>query len=161
MYATRWFRCVIILLTVIASLSLIEPGRAQSSPKVTALRTEYKTNPLGIDTRKPRLSWQLQSATRGTMQAAYQIRVARNDRDLLAGNGLLWDSGRVNSDESIHRVYDGPPLKSGERYFWQVRAWDSSGKASEWSDPATWEMGLLDVSDWKAIWIEPDVKEGP
>ncbi len=62
MYATRWFRCVIILLTVIASLSLIEPGIAQSSLKVTALRTEYKTNPLGIDTRKPRLSWQLQSS---------------------------------------------------------------------------------------------------
>ena len=25
----------------------------------------------------------------------------------------------------------------------------------------TWEMGLLDASDWKAIWIEPDLREDP
>jgi alpha-L-rhamnosidase len=161
MFARLWYRLVVALLTVIATLSLLESGNAQTAIRVTSLRTEYKTNPLGLDARKPRLSWQLQSTTRSTMQSAYQIRVARNERDLRSGTGLVWDSGRVTSDESIHRVYDGPPLKSGERYFWQVRIWDSSGKSSDWSDPSSWEMGLLDASDWKASWIEPDLKEDP
>ena len=130
-----------------------------STIKLTNLRAEYKVNPLGIDTRKPRLSWQMQSTARGIRQSAYQIRVARNEADLRAGSNLLWDSGRVNSDESIHRVYEGPPLESAHRYYWQVRVWDARGKATDWSEPAYWETGLLQPSDWQANWIEPDLQE--
>jgi alpha-L-rhamnosidase len=127
--------------------------------KVTNLSTEYKTNPLGIDVRKPRLSWQMQTATRGVMQSAYQVRVAPSVADLQTGRNLLWDSGRVNSDESIHLVYEGPPLESAHRYYWQVRVWDGRGKATDWSEPAYWETGLLQPADWQANWIEPDLQE--
>ena len=140
------------------------PLLAQGGPKDTALevaslRTEYKENPLGIDTRKPRLSWQLQSSARGVAQSAYQVRVSRSERSLRAGRDLVWDSGRVASDESIHRPYDGPPLQSGQRYYWQVHVWDGAGRTSAWSAPAWWEMGLLEPADWKASWIEPDLPE--
>jgi alpha-L-rhamnosidase len=87
------------------------------TPKLAGLRTEYLVNPLGSDVRKPRLSWVIQSETRGFVQSAYQIQVARNERDLRAGSKLLWDSGKVNSDESIHRVYDGPAVEQGRRYL--------------------------------------------
>jgi alpha-L-rhamnosidase len=127
--------------------------------KLTGLRTEYKENPVGIDARKPRFSWQLQAVDRGVMQAAYQIRVARTAADLQAGKNLVWDSGKTVSDESIHRVYEGPALQSAERYYWQVRIWDASGKDSGWSDAAYFEMGLLAAADWKASWIEPDLPE--
>ena len=109
----------------------------QGTPlKLTGLRTEYKENPLGIDARVPRLSWQLQSNGRGVMQAAYQIRVAKTGADLQSGRNLVWDSGKVSSDESLHREYAGAPVQSGQRYHWQVRVWDAKGKESGWSETA-------------------------
>jgi alpha-L-rhamnosidase len=137
---------------------------AQLGPvvKVVNLRVEYKQNPLGIDARKPRLSWQIQSDARGVFQSAYQLRVARTERGLATSNEIIWDSGRVSSDASIQHPYDGAPLQSGQRYYWQARVWDGAGKASNWSAPAYWEMGLLEPSDWQANWIEPDLQEdGP
>ncbi|HEU4389999.1 MAG TPA: family 78 glycoside hydrolase catalytic domain, partial [Blastocatellia bacterium] len=131
---------------------------AQPALKPGSLRVEYKSNPIGIDAARPRLSWQIQADARGVVQSAYQIRVATSERGL-QGTTLVWDSGRVTSDESAHRSYEGPPLKSRQRYYWQVRIWDGAGKGSDWSEAAFWEMGLLNAADWKADWIEPDLQE--
>jgi alpha-L-rhamnosidase len=126
---------------------------------ITNLRCEYKTNPIGIDARLPRLSWELDSPQRGAVQSAYQVRVAESAEALPAGGPLLWDSGRVASDETAHVPYSGPELRSGQRCYWQVRAWDGAGQPSAWSEPAFWEMGLLSPADWQAAWIEPGLPE--
>ncbi|RPI26916.1 MAG: alpha-L-rhamnosidase [Acidobacteria bacterium] len=150
------------LFLVICFMTVLSSGQSSSSAgdlKVKRLRTEYKENPLGIDARKPRLSWQLESDDRGIVQAAYQIRVARSETGLQNNTDMIWDSGRVNSDESIHRTYDGPAVQSGQRHYWQVRVWDAGGEDSGWSQPAFWEMGLLEPSDWKANWIVPDLPD--
>jgi alpha-L-rhamnosidase len=115
---------------------------------------EYLTNPLGIDVIKPRLSWQLSSERRGTVQSGYQIHVTGE-------KGLLWDTGKVLSDQSIQVAYDGPSLHSGQRCAWQVRVWDGNGQPSDWSESAWWEMGLLEPADWLAEWIEPGWDETP
>ncbi|MHC4240733.1 MAG: alpha-L-rhamnosidase N-terminal domain-containing protein, partial [Planctomycetota bacterium] len=108
---------------------------------------------------QPRLSWKITSPERGVTQSAYEIRAAAHVDDLKVGRNLLWDSGKVESDQSIHVVYGGPSLISRQRVWWQVRVWDNQGNESAWSEPASWEMGLLKTDDWVADWIEPDLKE--
>lgn len=130
---------------------------------VGELTCEYLNNPLGIDTREPRLSWKLYSNKRGEHQSAYQVLVASSQELLAQDNGDLWDSGKVISGQSVHVVYGGAPLQSGMRCFWKVRAWDSDGNASPYSSMARWEMGLLTEHEWQARWIgatPPAIPEG-
>ncbi|MCA9731805.1 MAG: family 78 glycoside hydrolase catalytic domain [Deferribacteres bacterium] len=125
----------------------------------TNLRCEYKTNPLGIDILQPRLSWQLESDKRAVRQSAYQIQVALSSEALAKENALLWDSGKVDSEQSIQVVYAGPQLQTAQRYFWRVRVWDGNDKVSGWSDIQFWEMSLLAADDWQVAWIQPDLVE--
>lgn len=121
---------------------------------VTDLRCEHLQDPLGIDVAKPRLSWILLSNQRGVMQAAYHILVASSPEALAQDKGDLWDSGKVQSDESAQVEYGGTPLQSREECWWKVQVWDGSDKSPEWSVPAKWEMGLLKPEDWQAKWID-------
>ncbi|GAB3933806.1 glycoside hydrolase family 78 protein [Larkinella terrae] len=121
---------------------------------LTRLRCDYRDNPLGVESRQPRLSWQIVSAVRGQKQTAYRILVSDNPKTLAANQGNLWDSGKRISDQSIQVAYEGKPLQAGQSYFWKVQTWDKDGQPSVWSAPATWQMGLPDKSDWgKAQWI--------
>src|SRR5262249_49853274 len=117
------------------------------------LRCEYRQNPLGIDASRPHLSWQSDNSERNWKQSAYQILVASSPDALRSGHGDVWDSGKVNSDESVGIAFKGPELGSRKRYFWKVRVWDSAGNASESVEDAWWEMGLLRPEDWSAKWI--------
>ena len=117
------------------------------------LRCEYLVDPLGIEVTDPRLSWEVIDPRRGAVQTAYQVLVASTPEGLAAGKGHLWDTGRVASDQSVHVAYAGRKLRSRTRCHWKVRTWDAAGKASPWSRPALWTMGLLKRSDWQARWI--------
>lgn len=124
-------------------------------------RCEYRNDPLGIDVVKPRLSWKLDSTRRGASQTAYQLVVAKDLISLVQVDSALWDSGKVDSNQSIQIPYDGPPLKSRQRVYWYVRVWDENGNSTEWSDPTWFEMGLLAENDWQAQWIGNPLVGGP
>ena len=124
-------------------------------------RCEYRNNPLGIDTTKPRLSWIINSNRRGEKQTAYQILVASSSGRLEKNEGDLWDSGKVMSDQSIQVEYLGKPLASRMECHWKVRIWDKDRKESPWSKPALWTMGLLHEKDWNAAWIGLDQASSP
>jgi alpha-L-rhamnosidase len=115
------------------------------------LRCEYLMNPLGVDAVAPRLSWLVNDPRQGARQTAYQIVTAASEAEL--ESAPLWDSSKVESDQSVHVDYKGPALASRQRVFWHVRTWDADGKPSPWSEPAFWEMGLLRRDEWKGKWI--------
>jgi len=125
------------------------------------LRCEYRENPLGIDAEIPRLQWKLTAdkEERGIRQIAYQIHVASSEELLESGKADLWDSGKVESDQSIQVEYAGKPLESRIDCYWKVRVWSAAANGqpslSGWSQPAKWSMGLLKPGDWTAKWIKP------
>ena len=99
------------------------------------LKTEYLSDPLGIDVLHPRLMWNCEG---GATQTAYQI--VTDD----------WDSGRVES-ASMWAEYP-KSLTSRSRVSWKIRLWNENGEPGEWSE-AVFEMGLLKGDDWRAKWI--------
>ena len=122
--------------------------------EISGLLCEYETNPLGIDSPEPRLSWVINSDGRNTIQSAYQVIVSDSIESIEANKGNVWDSGKVSSSDNVGIVYRGPELKSGARYFWKARVWDASGQSTEFSKTSWWEMGLLWQRDWSAKWVE-------
>ena len=128
---------------------------------ITHLRCEYLENPLGIDVVRPRLSWVLETGERGQVQTAYRLVVASSMANLDNDVGDLWDSGKVESDQSVNVVYDGKELKSRDRCYWKICAWDRDGIQTEFSEPAKWTMGLLTGDDWKSSWIAMELREDP
>ena len=131
---------------------------AGSSVKVKELRCEYHINPAAIDIVNPRLSWILESNERGQIQTAYQVVAASSEENLRKNKGDLWDSGKVKSNQGSGVVYEGRQLKSRMRCCWKVRTWDKANKASTWSEPASWAMGLLAPEDWQGKWIGYDAE---
>ena len=120
--------------------------------KVKKLRCEYRENPMGIDVSAPRLSWQLIADGRSVMQKAYRIQVSKDDDSF---KNIVWDTGIVSSDKSVHVEYAGDALESRTRYYYRVKAWDNKGNVSDWSDAGFWEMGMLGTDEWAAEWITP------
>ncbi|GAB4109828.1 MAG: alpha-L-rhamnosidase [Roseiflexaceae bacterium] len=126
---------------------------------VVNLRCEQRMNPLGIDIRAPRLSWQLVGQP-GLRQQAYRLLAAGDSADLTDSTKLIWDTGRIDSDQSILLPYTGPALRSRQRVYWQVQIWNQAGELAT-SPVAWWEMGLLDPADWQASWIAAPLVGGP
>ena len=139
--------------TAVADAPKLWQRDADSDVVIKNLRCEYRVNPLAVNTVNPRLSWVLESQKRSQRQTAYRILVAGSEANLAVDKGDLWDTGKVNSGQSVQVVYAGRKLSSQMRCCWKVRVWDKDGKASAWSRAAVWKMGLLKDADWKGRWI--------
>jgi hypothetical protein len=117
------------------------------------LRCEFSENPLGIEELNPALSWKLDDPRSGAKQAAYRVIVAESQRVLAKNTGDLWDNEKVASDQSHLVVYGGESLSTLQQVYWKVKYRDQDGEESAWSEPASWEMGVLRKEDWAAQWI--------
>ncbi len=149
------FSALIILFILLVCVSF--GAENKSSSKVTNLTCEYMTNPLGMDTAQPRLSWMSYCDGKNQGQSAYRIRCSSSISKLNSGEGDLWDSGKVESDRSVLVKYQGDELKPFAEVFWNVQVWDTNGKSIGTSKPAKWTMGPL--ANWGGKWIKYSSKE--
>lgn len=135
-------------------------GQTVAIPPPAHLRCEYLVNPLGVDTPHPRFFWWIDQDARGAHQSAYQLLVASNPELLARDQGDQWDSGKIQSADTIQIAYAGKPLESGKDYYWKVRSWDGENHPSPYSAVASFSMGLLLPGDWRGSWIGGGVSNG-
>ena len=134
-------------------LLLIITACGHAAVTVNDLRCEFLRNPQGIECAAPRFSWKLTSDQRNVNQVAYRIEVASSAENLVTGSADLWDSGRVESEQSHLVPYGGVPLSSRQLAHWRVTVWTTAGPSVRSEGSAQWTMGLLQPSDWQAQWI--------
>lgn len=120
-------------------------AHASAAPALSLTVGEGFANPLGFHDPTPVFSWKLPAGV--VRQTAYRIETRTGDK--------TWDSGWVESDQSVFVPYGGEPFVSRDRVEWRVRFRDENGNDSGWSAPAQFELGLLSARDWKAQWIRP------
>ena len=114
--------------------------------KAVNLKTGYLKDPMGIDLTEPVLTW---CADGGVKQTAYALQAYVN-------GALSVDTGKVLSS-SMRFSYTNK-LKSRDIVEWNVVLWDENDIEGELSETASFEIGLLDRSDWSAKWIRGDYK---
>ncbi|HEY3331000.1 MAG TPA: family 78 glycoside hydrolase catalytic domain [Capsulimonadaceae bacterium] len=118
------------------------------------LRTERLTNPRGIDTLTPELTWTLESDIDGDQQTAYTVEV-----DAVPAIGdprRVWRSGKLAGRIGDSVRYGGEPLASRQSYRWRVCVTDKDGADGLWSEWATFEMAVLSPDRIAASWIAGD-----
>ena len=144
-------------------IALIIIGTGCNSPdylQIYDLRCESLTNPLGIDTTSPRFSWKLLSDRNGTTQKVYKILVASDSLLLEKGDADLWNSGKVRSTHSILIPYKGKELQARSHVYWKVGVWDEKSLQPVWSNISSFSIGLLEPTDWTALYIGLPVDAG-
>ena len=70
--------------------------------KAIRIKTEFLSNPIGVDLQNPLISWNCEG---GIKQTAYRIVAS-------SGGAVAWDSGRIESSDM--RVIYPKPLSSRE-----------------------------------------------
>ncbi len=124
-------------------------SHSESSFVVVNLSCEHLIDPIGLDAKFPRFSWQQQSEEIGSSQTAYQILVGTDNS--LRRESVVWDSRKQDSGENLAE-YRGFHLKPFTKYYWQVTAWDQNGNQAV-SEVASFETGMMEISNWRGDWI--------
>ena len=105
-------------------------------------KTEYMTNPIGLDTESVLLSWNCED---GSFQTAYHIEAKEDGKP-------FFDTGKVSSNKTSCLIERQPDSRA--RVTWRIRLWNENDVCGEWSEINSYEMGLLKPEDWQgAFWI--------
>lgn len=146
---------------LLAEIGFAFSSFAQDAQPVN-LQCEYLKNPIGLDSPTPRLMWQMDDSRNGAFQSAYQVLVGTDSVRVASGLGSYWDSGKING--SIRLVYySGKALHPFSKYYWTVTLWDKDQQKTSLAPIASFETGMMQISNWKGEWISDskDVKLMP
>lgn len=116
---------------------------------IKKLLCDNKNNPIGIDSKVVKISWQLESNNKNVKQRAYHLQVA-TDKDF---ETIVFNSQKVETDQSLHIPIDLFPYRAETRYFYRVKVWDNYEEETPWSNVAFWETGLQGYDNWRGNWI--------
>ena len=137
-------------------LFMLLPNMTFAQESISTYNLRINNTELGSDnTEHLCFSWNINSDMRGFNQKAYQIELSSN-------NKVIWNSGKINSSESILVPYNGSQLNPATKYTWKVKIWSENGETSEWSQASNFTTGLFTDKDWagaKWIALEKDRKD--
>ncbi len=113
--------------------------------KLTHLRTNHMTEPLGLSFGKPIFSWTAEE-TAAKKQIAAQIVVTDS------AGAAVFDSGKQENISSLG--YEASfPLSPRTRYTWTVTVWADNGDTASAS---SWFETAKESEPWQARWIAAD-----
>ena len=153
-----------VLLFTAFCFSCIEKTTLNTTISFDKLLVNSKVNPSTIESEQPLFSWIINAEGFNKSQSAYHLLVASSEEKLNEYDADLWDSNKVESSKSAFVKYKGELLEPLNTYYWQVKIWDESGNASNWSEIQKFEMGLMNDANWgdsKWITLNKDTRTSP
>ena len=141
---------IYILGIICLMMSNFTANKLYATATIKDLRVEYMRNPIGIDVEMPRFSWRMEADERGVSQSAYEIIVSTDEE----ASNVIWNSGKVENEKSIHIIYNGNALQPSTRYYWKVSVWDNADVKTTSTEKAFFETGLKDAGWGDAKWLK-------
>jgi hypothetical protein len=108
-------------------------GYPVNTPLYQAMGRQENFQFAEIAQKKPFFGWIVNSDQNNTLQTAYQVLVASSLENIQKNIGDFWDSGKVESDQSVNVSYAGKALQPNSVYFWNVKTWDNHGVESSFA----------------------------
>lgn len=109
----------------------------------SGLKCENESDPDGINTSQPVLSWEFRSIREDRKPSAWQILVASSEDKINDDLGDMWDSGKVPSGQNENITYTGKPLTGNHTYFWKVRCWNEPGELRKYESEEYYDSEIL------------------
>ena len=153
----RMLSLTLVLAMVVGLFAMTASAETNLAPTApTGLLMELSDTPLGIESATPGLSWVVNDPDSNEVQTAYQILVATSEEKLTEELADMWDSGKVDSNQSSHVPYGGESLAAGGMYYWTVRTWDKDGAVSPFAEAQFFTTALKDTWEASAVWSGDD-----
>lgn len=128
-------------------------GLGSTGDNVSLLQCEHLVDPIGIDAKNPRLSWQIKDeGRRGVRQTAYRLFLGTDSLGVAKGNRVHWSSGKVMSSAALVTIRE-VTLQPFTRYYWRVELWGGNGSSLGSSTTAVFETGMMSEKNWQGNWI--------
>lgn len=128
-----------------------EGGKRQSAYRILAYDADRIET--GFERSFSELSNQRAGSEQKAAEGSTSTGAARStEADMSMQGAVIWDSGKVASDQMAYIPWGGEELYARADVIWKVMLWDEEERAGEWSEEARFELAI-EPADWTAKWI--------